>query len=72
MKIKVKRTVQINKFEIWHHMEGNLGHVHAEDTWISLHRLIQVFPGHACRMVPLCVMTSNSNKISKRPVIIIL
>ena len=72
MKIKVKRTVQINNFEIRHRMEGNLGHVHAEDTWISLHRLIQVFPGHACRMVPLCVMTSNSNKISKRQVIIIL
>ena len=72
MKIKVKRTVQIHKFEIRHHMEGNLGHMHAEDTWISLHRLIQVSSGHACRMVPLCVMTFNSNKISKRQVIIIL
>lgn len=63
MKISENKTVQINKCEIWHHMEGNLGHVHAEGTWISLHRLIRVSSGLACRMVPLCVMTSNSDKI---------
>lgn len=39
VKIKVKITVLINKIEMCHHMDENVGPVHAEDTQISLHRL---------------------------------